>query len=102
MAKQIVLDTGVARTLCFEEPEWVASFVKMKDKGWTFHLSDVAVAELIAAVERDSITNAQWNNLICRLRKFISNWLSCLPGKKQLFHYFGFTDKELTNEEKDS
>ena len=102
MTKRITLDTGVPRELCYTQPDWVSVFAEMSDEGWTFHLTDIAVAELIAAFERKSFSQKQWNNCIRQLRSFLSKWLPCLPGKRQLFHLCQFEDIDDPNKEKDS
>jgi hypothetical protein len=102
MPKRITLDTGVARECCYEDPQWLETFVSMKLEGWSFHLTDICVAELIAAFERGSISDDQWNLCMERVGTFLSDWMPCLPGKRQLFHLCEFEDLDDPNKDKDS
>ena len=102
MPKRIALDTGVSRELCYTQPDWVRVFAEMSANDWSFHLTDIAVAELIAAFVRGAISPEQWNNCIKRLKTFLSGWLPCLPGKRQLFQLCGFEDCEDPNKERDT
>jgi hypothetical protein len=73
--------------------------MSMRQDGWTFHLSDIAIAELIAARERSALSEDQWADGIARLDKILGDFFPCLPGKRELFHLCGFTDDEDPNKE---
>ena len=92
-----LLDTGVARELCYSEPDWFPAFVEMKAGGWTFHLSEICVAEIIATRERGSITEDEWQQGVERIDKILGRYFPCLPGKRELFHLCGFFDAEDPN-----
>ena len=94
MPKRIAIDTGVARELCYAEPSWIGAFVAMREDGWSFHLTDIAIAELIAARERSAISEDQWADCVARLDRLLSDYFPCLPGKRELFHLCGYIDLE--------
>lgn len=71
--KRIVLDTAIVRQQCYEIPSWHADFVRMKSDGWSFHISDVAFAEIVAARERGSISEQQWELGVVRVSEFIAD-----------------------------
>lgn len=97
--KRIALDTGVARELCYEEPAWFQIFVQMASDGWSFHLTDISVGEIIAARERNSIKETEWTTGVSRLSELLIGEFPCLPGKRDLFHLCGFRDEEDPNTE---
>lgn len=88
------MDTGVVRELCYSEPEWLAVFTNMVTGGWTFHLSDVALAEIIAARESDAISENEWQAAVERIERILNFDFPCLPSKRDLFHLCGFVDEE--------
>ncbi|MBB5350669.1 hypothetical protein HNR46_000897 [Haloferula luteola] len=97
--KRIELDTGVARQLCYSEPPWFSAFVEMAGHGWSFHLTEIAVSELIAALYRGSISEEQWKEGIMRLEVILGKIFPTLPGKRDLFHLCGLIDEEDPNKE---
>lgn len=99
MPKRIAIDTGIARELSLAEPPWFADLTKMRQDGWSFHLADVCVAEIIASRERESVTPGQWADGTQRLDLILGDNFPCLPGKRELFHLCGFNDKEDPNKE---
>jgi len=74
----------------------------MKRDRWSFHLTDICVAELIAAFERGSISADQWNLCIERVGTFLSDWMPCLPGKRQLLHLCEFEDFDDPDKKQDT
>jgi hypothetical protein len=94
MPKRVVLDTGILWELCLRSPTWLETFPAMKEAGWSFHISDVAFAEIIVARSRGSITDEQWWQATRRLNTFLSDWFPCLPGKGDLFRMCGLRDRE--------
>lgn len=99
MPKRIVVDTGIARELCYSTPPWFSDFIAMRQDDWTFHLSDIAIAELIATRERSGLSEDQWAAGAARLDKILGDFFPCLPGKRELFHLCGFTDDEDPDDE---
>lgn len=97
--KRIALDTGVARELCYKEPSWFSAFEEMVKDGWSFHLTDVCIGEILAARERKAITDKQWAKGVKRLERLLSEYFPCLPGKRDLFHLCGFRDDEDPDKE---
>lgn len=95
MPKRVALDTGIFRELCHtkSEPEWFSPFVKMAKDGWSFHLTDVCFAEIIAARERSAITDAEGKRAVVLLEQILSEYFPCLPGNRKLFHLCGIRDK---------
>lgn len=94
MAKRIVLDTSVAREFCYSEPSWFKTYLKMKEEGWSFHLSEVAFAEMIAAIERNSINQDNLAQGLAGLDKILDTELPCLPTKKRLLDLCEVVDRE--------
>ena len=96
MPKRVALDTGIFRELCHteSEPEWFSTFVKMAKEGWSFHLTDVCFAEIIAARERSAITDAEGKKAVVLLEQILSEYFPCLPGNRILFHLCGFRYKD--------
>ena len=96
MPKRVALDTGIFRELCHteSEPEWFSTFVKMAKDGWSFHLTDVCFAEIIAARERSAITDAEGKRAVVLLEQILSEYFPCLPGNRKLFHLCGFRHKD--------
>ena len=96
MPKRVALDTGIFRELCHtkSEPEWFSTFVKMRKEGWFFHLTDVCFAEIIAARERSSITDAGGKKAVVMLEQILSEYFPRLPGNRKLFHLCGFRDRD--------
>lgn len=95
MPKRVALDTGIFRELCHteSEPEWSSTFVKMAKEGWSFHLTAVCFAEIIAARERSSITDAEGKKAVVILEQILSEYFPRLPINRKLFHLCGFRDK---------
>ena len=96
MPKRVALDTGIFRELCHakSEPEWFSTFVEMAKEGWSFHLTDVCFAEIIAARERSAITDVEGKKAVVMLEQILSAYFPCLPGNQKLFHLCGFRDKD--------
>lgn len=96
MPKRVALDTGIFRKLCHtkSEPEWFSTFVKMAKNGWSFHLTDVCFAEIIAARERSAITDAEGKRAVVLLEQILSEYFPCLPGNRTLFYLCGFRHKD--------
>jgi len=100
MPKRVAIDTGIARELSLGEPAWYSALVEMREHGWSFHLTDVSIAEIIASRERGSVTSDQWAAGSERLDSLLGEYFPCLPGKRELFHLCGFHDEEDPNEER--
>ena len=96
MPKRVALDTGIFRELCHTESklEWFSTFVKMAKEGWSFHLTDVCFAEIIAAQERSAITDAEGKKAVVLLEQILSEYFPRLPGNQTLFHLCGFRYKD--------
>ena len=96
MPKRVALDTGIFRELCHtkSEPEWFSTFVKIAKEGWSFHLTHVCFAEIIAARERSAIDDAEGKKAVVMLEQILSEYFPRLPGNRKLFHLFGFRDKD--------
>ena len=96
MPKRVALDTGIFRELCHteSEPEWFSTFVKMVKEEWSFHLTDVCFAEIIAARERSAITDAEGKKAVVLLEQILSEYFPRLPGNQTLFHLCGFRHKD--------
>ena len=96
MPKRVALDTGIFRELCHteSEPEWFSTFVKMAKKGWSFHLTDICFAEIIAARERSAITDGEGKKAVALLEQILSEYFPRLLGKRKLFHLCRFRDKD--------
>jgi hypothetical protein len=77
----VALDTTVLRDLCYEEPPWLAALGEMSRHRYEFCLADNVVAEIVAQLERTSITDAQYQLAMARVATFVSRLLPVLPGK---------------------
>ena len=94
----VALDTGVLRSLCYENPGWVDTFAAMANNGYHFCLSEVLMVELIKQFEGGSITSSQWQDCVRKASRFLSKVLPVLPGKKQLFYLSGIRCKNAVDD----
>ena len=96
----VVLDTGPARFIAEEvgrgqpEPDWVRTFVKMRDAGYAFCLADGAFAELLTGRSEDRICDAGYAQMIMSLRRFLEPELPVLLGRADVMAMLGLRKQQ--------
>lgn len=92
---RVVLDTNVCRALANDsESCWYNDFIAMKREGIEFCLADIAIVELINQFQQNAIDCNDWRKITTKLKDIISRNFPILPGRRQLFHMSGITEKE--------
>ena len=66
----------------------------MVAKGWSFHISDVAIAEIVDARESGRLKESEWQTAVPKIDRLVGKFFPCLPGKKELFALCGMRDKD--------
>lgn len=87
----VVLDTGPVRSIAHQEaePDWVATFDKMADDGYSFSLADHAWAELVDQYHRGSFDRAGLDKILKAISQFLNSEVPILPGKRGLLAMVG-------------
>lgn len=82
----VVLDTAPVRDLAYEAkpPQWVSTFARMADQGYSFSLADGALAELLAQRQRNALSAVDCQRILECLKTFLNSQLPVLLGKKDL------------------
>lgn len=82
----VVLDTASARNLAYPDqlPQWVNTFSKMSQQGYSFSLADGTLAELLSQRHRGALTAEGCHRICHRLERFLNPELPVLLGKRDL------------------
>lgn len=82
----VVLDTAPARNLAYlnTPPAWVETYEQMASDGYSFSLSEVAVAELIAQRQRGALSADDCRKICEGLERFLNPELPVLLGNYDL------------------
>lgn len=86
----VVLDTSPVRNIGHDGvPAWVATFADMAKDGYSFSLADGAVAELLTAHARSSITDHELATIVSAAETYLNPAVPVLLGKIDLMRMIG-------------
>ncbi|WP_342613490.1 hypothetical protein [Burkholderia ambifaria] len=96
----VVLDTSPARDLAYGPtlPDWVATFEKMANAGYSFSLADNALTELLNQHIDGRLNETELHKILAALLRFVNPEVPVLPGKRELLAMIGESDDSTWSE----